>query len=120
MSPLLEVQGLNVDIAADGRRLGVVRDVSLAVTAGETLCIVGESGCGKSVTALALMGLLPPALRRSAARLAFEGVDLQTMSARAMDDLRGNRVAMIFQDPNTAFNPVYTIGDQLEETWLRH
>jgi peptide/nickel transport system ATP-binding protein len=120
MAPLLNVVGLNVEVHAGNRAFKVVRDISLTLEAGETMCIVGESGCGKTMTALALMGLLPSVATRSAARLVFDGHDLATLSPRAMDDLRGNRIGMIFQDPNTALNPSFTIGHQLEEVWLRH
>ena len=97
-----------------------VRRVSLAVNRGETLCIVGESGCGKSLTALALMGLLPRRARRRAARLAFDGIDLLAASPAQMSDLRGSRMAMIFQEPMTSLNPAYTVGNQMEEMLLRH
>ncbi len=97
-----------------------VRGVSLSVDRGETLCIVGESGCGKSLTALAVMGLLPRRARRSATRLALEGIDLATASEAQLSDLRGSRMAMIFQEPMTSLNPCYTVGNQMEEMWLRH
>jgi peptide/nickel transport system ATP-binding protein len=96
-----------------------VRDVSFTVKRGETLCIVGESGCGKSMTALALMDLLPRRARRSG-RLCFGGRDLGSLDAAAMNALRGDRMAMIFQEPMTALNPAYTIGNQLEEVYRRH
>jgi peptide/nickel transport system ATP-binding protein len=97
-----------------------VRGVSLAVDRGETLCIVGESGCGKSLTALAVMGLLPSRARRGARRLALDGIDLMSASESAMADLRGSRMAMIFQEPMTSLNPAYTVGNQMEEMLLRH
>ncbi|HEX8166841.1 MAG TPA: ABC transporter ATP-binding protein [Beijerinckiaceae bacterium] len=114
---LLEVEGLNVEIATGGGTLHAVRGVSLEVRRGETLCLVGESGCGKSMTALAIMDLLPPQARRTAKRLCFAGQDLL---GGTMERLRGDRVAMIFQEPMTALNPAYTIGDQLTEGYLRH
>jgi len=119
VSALLEVDGLNVRFPALGG-LHPVRDVSFSLAAGETLGIVGESGCGKSLTALALMGLLPPGAERDAGRLAFQGQHLERISDRAMADLRGRRMAMIFQEPMTSLNPAYTIGNQLAETYLRH
>ncbi|MFP5407390.1 MAG: ABC transporter ATP-binding protein, partial [Gammaproteobacteria bacterium] len=84
------------------------------------LCIVGESGCGKSMTSLAVMGLLPHAARRSARGLSFLGEDLAKASPRRVNALRGNKMAMIFQEPMTALNPAYTIGNQLMEPWLCH
>ena len=83
---------------------------------GETLGLVGESGCGKSMTALALMNLLPQTARRKAARLAFAGQDLMALKEREMADIRGDRMSMIFQEPMTSLNPSYTIGNQLMET----
>jgi len=97
-----------------------VRGVSFEVDHGETLCIVGESGCGKSLTALSVMGLLPRNARRSAARLVFAGQDLLGLPERGMADLRGDRLAMVFQEPMTALNPTYTIGNQLVEVLRRH
>ena len=88
---------------------------------GKTLCIVGESGCGKSVTSLALMGLLPtPPARIVAGTALFDGRDLLTLSERERADLRGDRMAMIFQEPMTSLNPAFTIGDQIAEGIVRH
>jgi peptide/nickel transport system ATP-binding protein len=115
---LLEVDGLNVDLPTAGGPLHAVRDVSLTVKRGETLCLVGESGCGKSMTALGILDLLPRGAQRQARRLAFAGEDL--MDRGAAEAMRGNRIAMIFQEPMTALNPVYTIGDQLTEGYRRH
>jgi oligopeptide/dipeptide ABC transporter ATP-binding protein len=99
----------------------LVDGVGFEVKEGETLCIVGESGCGKSVTSLALMGLLPtPPAEIVSGRAMFEGRDLFSLSDRQMSDLRGNRISMIFQEPMTSLNPAFTIGDQLMETILRH
>jgi peptide/nickel transport system ATP-binding protein len=110
--PLLEVDALVVDIETPAGILHAVRDVSFRVERGEMLCIVGETGCGKSMTALALMGLLPRNAVRRARRLLLEGEEL---SAASLVRLRGNRMSMIFQEPMTALNPCYTIGDQLSE-----
>ncbi|HEX2215898.1 MAG TPA: ABC transporter ATP-binding protein [Xanthobacteraceae bacterium] len=118
--PLLSVAGLTVDIATPRGTLHAVRDLSFDINAGETLCLVGESGCGKSMTALALMGLLPETATRRAQHLRFEGEELATASPRRLASLRGNRMAMIFQEPMTALNPAYTIGDQLIEVHRRH
>jgi len=117
---VLDVQGMSVDIATPRGTLHAVRDVSFQVGRGETLCIVGESGCGKSITSLAIMSLLPRAAQRSAKRLAFLGEDLAQASARRINALRGNKMAMIFQEPMTALNPAYTIGNQLMEPYLHH
>ena len=120
METILEVEGLTVDIPAAAGVLHPVRDLSFSVQRGETLCIVGESGCGKSLTSLAIMGLLPKKARRIARTLSFEGTELLELSERRMGDLRGNSMAMIFQEPMTSLNPSYTIGNQLEEMLKRH
>ena len=117
---ILEVDGLTVDIPVAAGTLHPVRDVSFSVRRGETLCIVGESGCGKSLTSLAIMGLLPKKAVRSARTLSFEGTDLLELNERRMGDLRGKRIAMIFQEPMTSLNPSYTIGNQLAEMLKRH
>jgi len=110
--PLLSVENLCVAFGA----ARVIDGVSFSVAAGETLCIVGESGCGKSVTALSLMGLLPkPAARLVSGVARFQGRDLFALAPRAMRALRGDRLAMIFQEPMTALNPAFTIGDQIAE-----
>ncbi len=118
--PLLSVEGLSVDIPVAGGTLRAVRDISFQVKRGETLCVVGESGCGKSMTALALMDLLPRRAKRRAQSLRFGKNDLATLDAKQMNALRGDRMAMIFQEPMTALNPAYTIGNQLEEAYQRH
>ncbi len=120
MSALLEIENLSVDLAVPAGTLHAVRGISFSVAKGETLCIVGESGCGKSMTALALMGLLPRNAKRRAARLEFAGIDLAKVGAKAVNGLRGAHMAMIFQEPMTALNPAYTIGNQLEEVYRRH
>jgi len=119
-APVLEVEGLGVDIATPRGPLRAVRNVSFSVKRGETLCIVGESGCGKSITSLAVMSLLPAAATRRATKLALLGEDLLKASPRRVNALRGNRMAMIFQEPMTALNPAYTIGNQLMEVHLLH
>jgi peptide/nickel transport system ATP-binding protein len=120
MPSLLEVEDLRVDLPTPAGELHAVRGVAFSLEAGETLCLVGESGCGKSLTALALMNLLPRRARRRAQRYAFQGEDLLGASERRMADLRGDRMAMVFQEPMTSLNPAFTIGNQLEEAWLRH
>jgi peptide/nickel transport system ATP-binding protein len=117
---VIDVRDLRVDLSTPRGTLHAVRGVSFSVARGETLCIVGESGCGKSMTSLALMDLLPKSATRRAARMLFDGIELTGVSRSAMNDLRGDRVAMIFQEPMTALNPAYTIGDQLTESYLRH
>ncbi|MCR4264656.1 ABC transporter ATP-binding protein [Nitratireductor sp. ZSWI3] len=99
----------------------LIDGISFRVGRGETLCIVGESGCGKSVTSLALMGLLPsPPARIVSGSARFEGRDLFTLPERAMANLRGNGMAMIFQEPMTSLNPAFTIGHQIAEGIMRH
>ena len=117
---ILEVDGLTVDIATPRGPLHAVRDLSFKVERGKTLCLVGESGCGKSMTSLAIMDLLPKAAKRSARKLGFAGEDLARAGAKRINSLRGNRMAMIFQEPMTALNPAYTIGDQMTEAYRLH
>ncbi len=118
--PELEVDNLSVSLATPSGPLRAVSSVSFTVTAGETLCLVGESGCGKTMTALSILGLQPHSATLTADAITFRGRDLKTLSGRELAHLRGDRIAMIFQDPMTALNPVYTIGNQLVETYLRH
>ena len=117
MSALLEVENLSVDFSG---RTAAVRSVSFAVRKGETHCLVGESGCGKSVTALALMNLLARGARRTADRLMLDGTDLLPLGDRKMERLRGDRMAMIFQEPITSLNPAFTVGSQMVEVLRRH
>lgn len=120
MTGILEVVDLNVRFPLASSELRPVRGVTFHIEAKEILGIVGESGCGKSLTALAIMDLLPRRAERRVATLRFGGQDLAGLTPRRMSDLRGDRMAMIFQEPITALNPVYTIGDQLEEVYRRH
>jgi oligopeptide/dipeptide ABC transporter ATP-binding protein len=113
---VLDVAGLRVGFGATE----AVRGVALQVRRGETHCLVGESGCGKSVTALSVMGLLAQGAVRSAEHIRFHDVDLAALSDRAMGRLRGNRIGMIFQEPMTSLNPAYTIGSQMTEVYRRH
>ena len=118
---LLRVENLSVRFDGAPQHINVVDDVSFSVAKGKTLCIVGESGCGKSVTALALMGLLPtPPARIVGGRAVFEGRELLSLPDRERADMRGNQTAMIFQEPMTSLNPVFTVGDQITEGILRH
>lgn len=118
---LLEVESLNVSFRTHKGRVRAVNDLSFSLERGETLGIIGESGSGKSVTALALMRLLhqPPA-EINARRISFDGVELLALDESAMEHIRGARIAMVFQDPMTSLNPVLTIGKQIEETLLAH
>lgn len=117
---ILSVVGLNVEIPVPGATLRPVRDVSLNVGRGETLAVVGESGCGKSLTALAIMGLLPRQAKVQSTSLDLNGESLDAASAKRWRELRGDRIAMIFQDPMTALDPCYRIGDQMCEILLQH
>jgi len=117
LTALLEVSGLRTCFKLEsGGEFAAVDGVSFSVDAGRTLGIVGESGCGKSVTSLSVMGLLPKGQGRIAAgSIRFEGTDLATLTPAEMRALRGNRIAMIFQEPMTSLNPAFSIGDQLIE-----
>ena len=116
MSALLEIE----DLAVSFGRTGAVRGTSFTVERGETLSVVGESGCGKSVTALAVMNLLARGARRTARAMRFQGEDLRSLSDSGMARLRGNDMAMIFQEPMTSLNPAYTVGSQMTEVLRRH
>ena len=113
---VLQVDGLT--LAAGPAAL--VEDVSFAIAPGEMLALVGESGCGKSVTALAIMRLLAPGIHRTAGHILFDGTDLAPLDNEAMRRLRGNRIGMIFQEPMTSLNPVFTVGDQIAEVLRIH
>jgi peptide/nickel transport system ATP-binding protein len=120
-TPLIEIQNLRVVFHGDnGRTTHAVDAVDLAVAKGATLGLVGESGCGKSVTSLAIMGLLPKQSAEVTGSIQFDGFDLLNVSDQIRRDLRGNRLAMIFQEPMTSLNPSFTIGDQIMESILRH
>jgi oligopeptide/dipeptide ABC transporter ATP-binding protein len=117
--PILDVQGLTVDFPTDDGIVRAVRGVDFTLQAGEVLGIVGESGSGKSVTSLAIMGLLPRTAKvRGSAR--YRGRDLLKLSEKEMTGIRGRHIAMIFQDPMTSLNPVYTVGWQLQEAVMAH
>ncbi|MFN7642922.1 MAG: ABC transporter ATP-binding protein [Burkholderiales bacterium] len=120
MTPLLQVEGLQVAFDTPRGTARAVDGVDFSLQPGETLCIVGESGCGKSVTALSIMGLVPTPPARVSGRIRFEGRDLVGMSAAELSDLRGDRLAMIFQEPMTSLNPAFTVGAQLAEVLVRH
>jgi len=120
-APLLSVDGLSVDFASPQGAVRVVEGLSFDLHQGETLCIAGESGSGKSVTALSLMGLLPkPGGRIAAGKAVFDGTDLFSLPERRMAAIRGHEIAMIFQEPMTSLNPILSIGRQLTEGPMRH
>ncbi len=118
---LLEVNDLRTHFFTREGTVRAVDGVSFAVEKGKTLGIVGESGCGKSVTALSIMGLIPkPPAKIVAGSIVYDGQDLTKLSERKLEDLRGREIAMIFQDPMTSLNPTLTIGTQITETIRRH
>ena len=118
---LLEVNDLRTHFFTREGTVRAVDGISFAVEKGKTLGIVGESGCGKSVTALSIMGLIPkPPAKIVSGEVLFEGQDLTTLSEHKLEDVRGREIAMIFQDPMTSLNPTLTIGTQITETIRRH
>jgi peptide/nickel transport system ATP-binding protein len=120
-TPLLRVEGLRIAVRGPGGFHPIVRDLDFEVREGETLAIVGESGCGKSLSALAIMGLLQPnGTRVEGGRILFEGTDLLQASEDSLCTLRGNRMAMVFQEPMTSLNPVLEIGRQVAEALVLH
>jgi peptide/nickel transport system ATP-binding protein len=118
--PLLSVQDLSVALRRDGRETPLLRDVALQVAPGEIVGVVGESGAGKSMLGSAIAGLLEPPLHRTGGGIAFAGRRIEALPPAEMRRLRGAGIAMIFQDPLTALNPVFTIGRQLVETIELH
>jgi oligopeptide/dipeptide ABC transporter ATP-binding protein len=119
--PLLEVDSLSVSFATEGNVSRVVEDISFAVRPGETVGLVGESGCGKSVTALSIMRLIPsPPSRVDTGRILFQGTDLLALNDRQMRVMRGDRISVIFQEPMTSLNPTFTIGYQIAEVFRVH
>jgi len=120
-NPLIEIRDLRVTFRGDdGRTTHAVDALDLTLANGATLGLVGESGCGKSVTSLAVMGLLPKQSADITGSIRFDDLDLLSVPDETLRDLRGNRLAMIFQEPMTSLNPSFTIGDQIIETILRH
>ena len=118
---LLEVDGLVTAFDTDAGRVTAVDGVSFSVEKGKTLGIVGESGCGKSVTALSIIRLLPqPMGKILGGRILFDGKDLLKVQDEEMHKVRGGQIGMIFQEPLTALNPVHRIGKQLSEVFLLH
>lgn len=119
-APLLAVRNLSVQFTTRAGTVTVLDDISFTLERGERISFVGESGCGKSMTALALMGLLPAMGRVSGGQILFKGEDLTQASAARLRRLRGNEVSMIFQEPMTSLNPVFTIGQQIVEVLRLH
>jgi len=120
-APILSVRDLTTELATERGRFVAVDGVSFDLYPGEVLGIVGESGCGKSMTALSILGLVPqPPGRITGGRVLFEGRDLLRLPERELQRIRGAAISMIFQEPTTSLNPVFTIGDQIAETLRRH
>jgi peptide/nickel transport system ATP-binding protein len=117
---LLDVRGLGIFFRTEAGEVQATRDVSFAVRPGERVGIVGESGCGKTVTGLSILGLLPRTQSRVVGEVLFEGHDLLKLGARDMRRLRGRAISMIFQEPMSALDPVFTIGQQIGETLRAH
>ena len=121
VEPLLSVRNLTVEFTIRDGVVPVIDDLSFDLIPGETLSLVGESGCGKSMTALAIMGLIPsPPGVISAGSILFQGENLVQASGRRLREIRGNEVSMVFQEPMTSLNPVFTVGEQIAETLRRH
>jgi peptide/nickel transport system ATP-binding protein len=117
---LLEVEDLRIDLSVNGRRYPAVQDVSFSIRRGETFGLVGESGCGKSITALALIGLLRNPLSIGGGSIRFDGQELRDLSPGGIRKLRGSRISMIFQEPMTALNPLSPVGRQIAEMFALH
>jgi oligopeptide/dipeptide ABC transporter ATP-binding protein len=118
--PLLEIDELKVDFATDEGTVHAVDGVSFSLESGEVLSIVGESGCGKSVTAMTILGLTRGTNSRISGSVKYQGKELTSASEDELQEIRGDRIAMVFQDPMSSFNPVHKIGDQIVEAILAH
>ena len=119
-TPLLKVENLRIALAGDGVTYDAVENVSFEIGRGEAFGLVGESGCGKSITALSVMGLLRRPLSLAGGRIILDGQEIQNVSAAEMRRLRGKRIAMIFQEPMTALNPLSPVGRQIAEMFVLH
>ena len=117
---LLSITGLRTQFPSDSGPLSVVDGVSLNLARGQTLAVVGESGCGKSMLSLSIMRLVPRPGRIAEGQIRFDGVDLASLSDREMRAIRGNRIGMVFQEPMTSLNPSFTVGDQITEAMRAH
>ena len=120
MEPIFKVQDLHTEITTNYGTFEAVSGVSFELGKGETLGLVGESGCGKSLTSLSITGLLGPKVRVAAGEAIFEGRDIFKLSPKEMRQLRGGKISMIFQEPMTALNPLFTVGNQMVEMMLPH
>ncbi|MBB4363681.1 peptide/nickel transport system ATP-binding protein [Bradyrhizobium sp. CIR48] len=121
MAPLLEIKGLKTHFSTDDGILQAVDGVDISINRGETLCVVGESGCGKTVTAMSILKLIamPPG-RIAAGQIIFEGRDLVPLTSNELDEIRAKEIGFIFQEPMTSLNPVLTVGEQIAESLRRH
>ncbi|KAF0103065.1 MAG: peptide/nickel transport system ATP-binding protein [Rhodospirillaceae bacterium] len=119
-TPLLKVENLRIALAGDGVTYDAVENVSFEIGRGEAFGLVGESGCGKSITALSVMGLLRRPLSLAGGKIILDGEEIQNVSAAEMRRLRGKRIAMIFQEPMTALNPLSPVGRQIAEMFVLH
>jgi oligopeptide/dipeptide ABC transporter ATP-binding protein len=118
---MLSVQDLSVYFVGNGRIARAVDGVSYEIRNGETVCLVGESGCGKTVSALTILGIIPqPPARIMGGKIIFDNQNLLDLGEKEMEKIRGNRIAMVFQEPMTSLNPVFTVGDQIRETIMIH
>lgn len=117
---LLRIENLRVKFGRKPKQIEVIKGIDIELRQGRVLGLVGESGCGKSVTSLAIMGLLPPDDCRAEGTITFDGQDLMQLSVTEMEAVRGNRIAMVFQEPMTSLNPVFSIGWQLGEALRIH
>ena len=120
MADILKIENLKVDIESDNRIYKVINDISLTIEENSTLGLVGESGCGKTMTALSILKLLPPKATIKGGRIYFNGADILKKSETDLRSLRGKEISMVFQEPSSALNPVFTIGEQIKETVLAH
>ncbi len=118
--PILQIENLHIEFKTDRGRLRAINGISLEVQPGQIFGIVGETGCGKTITGLSVMRLLPKSARISEGRIRVDGIDMLKLSERELRDLRGGRIAMIFQDPTASLNPVFTIGEQMVRVIRTH
>ena len=121
MAPLLEIKGLKTHFSTDDGMVQAVDGIDITLNKGETLCVVGESGCGKTVTAMSILKLIamPPG-RIVAGQILFEGRDLVPLTSNELDNIRAKEIGFIFQEPMTSLNPVLTVGEQVAEVLRRH